>query len=95
VTHWLSVSARGLYTMQRRIRGEYDGLHATSGPMDFPGNYGGQYWDLGLGATAALPIARLDGNRIGVEWLQPLIDRPNGYQLERRGSLFLRWSVEF
>ncbi len=93
-SHWLSLSARGLYTMQRRIQGEYDGPHTTSGPMDFPSSYGGQFWDLGLGVSASLPFRSLDGNRLSLEWLQPLQDDMNGYQLERRGTLVFRWSVE-
>jgi hypothetical protein len=93
-THWLSFTLRGIYGMQRAVQGRYDALHTTSGPQDFPGSYGGQYWDLGIGASALLPFRSLSGNRVGVEWLQPLLDDQNGFQLERRGTLVLRWSIE-
>ncbi len=92
---WLSVSLRGVYSMQGELRGEYDGLHADSGPMDFPDNYGGQYWDVGLGLSAVLPDGYLAGNRFAVEWLEPVHDDANGYQLERTGTLFVNWSVDF
>jgi hypothetical protein len=92
---WLTVSLRGVYSLQGTLRGEYDGLHADSGPMDFPDNYGGQFWDLGLGVEATLPDGYLAGNHFALEWLEPIHDDVNGYQLERAGTLFARWSVDF
>jgi hypothetical protein len=35
------------------------------------------------------------GNQLGVEWLQPLRDDFNGYQLERRGALYASWKYLF
>jgi hypothetical protein len=92
---WLGVSVRGLYTRQGEISGRYDGLHDDSGPMDFPSNYGGEFWDLGIGATLSLSEGYLAGNELAIEWLEPLRDDVNGYQIERRGSLFAAWSVSF
>jgi hypothetical protein len=95
LTRWLSLSARALYTAQGRIRGAYDGLHASEGPMDFPDNYGGRTWDVGLGLELSVPRGYLAGNRLGVEWLQPVAQDLHGYQLERQGALFVVWSVGF
>ncbi|MDD2723023.1 MAG: DUF3570 domain-containing protein [Methylovulum sp.] len=67
----------------------------SSGPMDFGGNYGGRYWDLGLGLNFTVPSGDLKGNSLGVEWLQPIEDDVNGYQLEREGALSATWSVMF
>ena len=39
--------------------------------MDFPLNYGGQFWDVGFGLSAEVPIAGLKDNRLSVEWLNP------------------------
>jgi hypothetical protein len=95
LNEWLTVSLRGVYTHQDEIRGRYDEAHDDSGPMDFPSNYGGEYWDLGIGATISLAEGYLAGNELAVEWLEPLRDDVNGYQLERRGALFAVWSVGF
>jgi hypothetical protein len=92
---WLSLSARAIYTNQGEIVGRYDGQSAGSGPMDFPENYGGRFWDVGLGIGAVVPSGYLAGNRLRVEWLQPVRQDVNGYQLERRGTLAVAWSIEF
>ncbi len=95
VLPWLTASLRGVYTLQGNLRGEYDGLHPDSGPMDFPENYGGQFWDVGFGLTAVVQRGYLSGNRFAIEWLQPVHDDVNGYQLERTGTLTAVWSVDF
>ena len=68
------MSLRGGYSVQDELLGEYDGLHPDSGPMDFPDNYGGQYWDLGLGLSATVPDGYLAGNHFAFEWLEPIHD---------------------
>jgi hypothetical protein len=95
LTSWLDVSARFAFATEGEIRGSYDDTHVESGPMDFPGNYGGQRGDVGLGLDAHVPGGFLAGNRLRVEWLQPVYDDFDGYQLERVGALFAVWSVEF
>jgi hypothetical protein len=95
VTDWLSLSLRGVYTRQDSISGRYDKAHDDSGPPDFPSNYGGEYWDLGVGASVDVASGYLEGNHFALEWLEPLRDDVDGYQLERKGSLVLAWSVAF
>jgi hypothetical protein len=95
LTHWLSASVRALGSWQGSISGQYDRLHESSAPMDFPQNYGGRFWDLGFGLAARVPSGYLAGNRLKVEWLQPVVQDVNGYQLERTGTLTAVWSVEF
>lgn len=92
---WLSATARGIYTVQGPIRGQYIQPFSPSGPMDFPGNQGGRFWDIGLGLNAIVPNGDLKGNSLGVEWLQPVHDDFNGYQLERDGALAATWSFAF
>jgi hypothetical protein len=94
-TDWLSASVRGVYTVQGAINGQYDGPHLTMGPQDFPDNYGGRFWDVGLGLSAALPGRIPQGDRISFEWLQPVKQNVNGYQLERSGSAWLSLSLVF
>jgi hypothetical protein len=94
-TDWLSLTARAVYTWQDECSGGYGGLHETSGPMDYPNNYGGSALDLGVGIGLRMPRGLLAGNTLRVEWLQPIVDDANGYQLERFGTLFAVWSVEF
>lgn len=69
--------------------------HSSTGPMDFPDSYGGRYWDVGFGLSAVIPSGNFQGHRLGVEWLQPVEDDVNGYQLERVGTLSATWSLMF
>jgi hypothetical protein len=96
IINGLSASVRGVYTWQGDIKGGYDSnIPAQIGPMDYTNNYGGRFWDVGLGLTAVMHGGSLDGNKLSVEWLQPVKDNVNGYQLERKGSLAINWSMMF
>ncbi len=95
LTNWLTASVRGIYKLQGSIKGDFNGFNGKSGPMDYPANYGGQYWDLGMGLSATVPSGDLAGNTLSFEWLQPLMDDVNGYQLERDGALAASWSYAF
>ena len=95
LTNWLSASVRGVYTLQGGLKGQFNGLINQFGPMDYPENHGGKYWDVGFGLSAVVPSGDLAGNRVSVEWLQPVEDNVNGYQLERDGALSATWSVAF
>jgi hypothetical protein len=91
----VSASVRALYTRQGAIKGEYNDVHPTTNPADFAANSGGRYWDAGLGLTYTPRTGALRGNTLGVEWLQPLADKVNGFQLDRRGSLHASWMTAF
>jgi hypothetical protein len=95
IVSWVSVSVRGLYTEQSEIEGHYNGLHNHSSPPDLQFNYGGRFWDIGFGVNAVVPAGTLKGLRIGAEWLEPIEDDPNGYQLEREGTLWVNASMAF
>jgi hypothetical protein len=95
LTDWLSASIRGVYTVQGAIKGEFNNSHPTDGPQDHPANYGGRYWDVGFGLSAAVPSGDLQGNRLSFEWLQPVYTDFNGYQVERNGALSATWSYMF
>jgi hypothetical protein len=98
LTAWLSASLRGVYTAQGANRGRYREGTAQRGdaaPMDFPANYGGQFWDLGLGLNAKIPLQGFEGQELRVEWLQPIKDDFNGIQEERDGSLYATWTLKF
>ncbi len=92
---WLSGSVRGVYTAEEAIKGQYSGSSLLSAPTDLPENYGGQFWDLGLGLNISIPKGDLAGNSFSVEWLQPIKHDYNGHQLERDGSLSVRWGYSF
>ncbi|NOU43999.1 MAG: DUF3570 domain-containing protein [Methyloglobulus sp.] len=65
-------------------------------PNDYSQNSGGRYWDVGFGLSAMVPgDGLLGGNRVSVEWLQPVYTDVNGYQLDRDGALSATWSVAF
>ena len=63
--------------------------------MDMPNSYGGRYWDLGWVSSAVVPSGTFKGNTLSVEWVQPLEDDVNGYQLERDGALNATWNIAF
>lgn len=92
---WLTASMRGVYTLQGSLRGEYNDIHAPIGPMDYAGSYGGRYWDVGFGLSATVPSGDWQGNRLSFEWLQPVQDDVNGYQLPREGALSATWAIAF
>ncbi|NOT11978.1 MAG: DUF3570 domain-containing protein [Methylococcaceae bacterium] len=108
LTHWLSASVRGVYTVQDRIHGQFNGTDGQFinqdgspssilkfGPQDYPQNYGGRFWDVGFGLSAMVPSGDLAGNRFSVEWLQPVHTDFNGYQLDRDDTLSATWNVAF
>jgi hypothetical protein len=92
---WLSASVRGLYTAQGAIKNQYNGYIDKLGPMDYPQNYGGHYWDVGFGINATVPGGKFAGNKLAFEWLQPVGTDVNGYQLNRNGALSASWNYAF
>lgn len=95
IFNWLSASVRGVYTNQSSLKGEYNEAHDKPSPLDLPANYGGQYWDVGFGLNATVTGGDFAGNRLAFEWLQPVADKVNGYQLDREGALSLAWGYAF
>jgi len=95
LTPWLSASVRGVYTWQDAIHRDFNQFNARISPMDFPKNYGGQFWDMGFGVNARIPGGRFSGNRLGFEWVQPIRSDFNGIQLDRQGMLSATWSYQF
>jgi hypothetical protein len=67
--------------------------NSVLGPMEAPQNYGGQHIDLGAGLSAVVPGGPFAGNRLSVEWTRAVTDDNNGYQLTRKGTLYLTWNV--
>lgn len=72
-----------------------DAPNGISGPMDTPSSYGGQFVDVGFGLSATVPSGALAGNKLSLEWLQPVYTNVNGYQLDRDGALSFTWSYGF
>lgn len=72
-----------------------DDASPKQGVMDNPGNYGGNYWDVGIGLSAGILEGAYAGHQFGVEWLQPVMENVNGYQLERYGTLNATWTYMF
>ncbi len=93
--NWISASVRGLYTEQGKIEGHYNGPHNHSSPPDLQFNYGGRFWDIGFGINTVVPSGTFKGLRLSAEWLQPVGEDVNGYQLERDGTLWANASIAF
>jgi hypothetical protein len=62
-------------------------------PMESPHNYGGKVWSAGFGVSGVVPYGMLAGNRLSLEWLQPVHQNVAGYQLSRKGTLSFSWSI--
>ncbi|TYP94583.1 MULTISPECIES: DUF3570 domain-containing protein [Nitrosomonas] len=95
LTHWLGASVRGAYTYRDKIHGDFNQFDARIGPMDFPANQGGHYWEIGIGVNASVPNGKFAGNHFAFEWVQPLHQDVNGFQLERKGGLSATWHYSF
>ena len=95
LANWISASVRGLYTEQGKIDGHYNGPHSHKSPPDFQFNYGGRFWDIGFGVNTVVPSGTFKGLRLSAEWLQPVGENVNGYQLERDGTLWANASMAF
>ncbi len=106
---WLSTSVRGVYTQQNKIRGDLYQIIASEIPtgninqnghmnvstVDYAQNYGGHYWDIGIGMNIMVPRGNFAGHSLNIEWLQPVKDYVNGYQLERTGAFSATWNYMF
>ncbi len=100
---WLSLSVRNVYKAQDKIRGQINRVIPPTDPptdpeptpLENPNNYGGQFWDIGLGIALSAPNGEFAGHSLSLEWLQPVIHDFNGYQLERNGTFSARWSYAF
>ena len=88
-----AVGTRVVGTETQTIYAYVDTPSAINGPMDGPDNTGGQRWDVGFGINAVIPRGLLRGNRVSVEWLEPVATHFNGFQLERQGTLQLTWEL--
>jgi hypothetical protein len=95
IADWLSASVRLVHTYQGGIEGHYDGAHNHHSPPDLQGNYGGHFYDVGIGLNTVVPAGPLAGHRLGIEWLEPVRDDVNGYQQQRDGTLIVSWSKAF
>ncbi len=91
----VSATLRGVYTHRSAIHGDFNDFNARIGPMDFPRNQGGRFLDLGVGLAYTIPAGRLAGNSLALEWLQPVHEDVNGFQLARRGALNASWQFAF
>ena len=95
VLDWLSASVRGIYTNQGKIEGETSRKLENTSPVDYPGNYGGRFWDVGFGLNAYVSEGSFAGNSVSFEWLQPVATDFNGYQLDRDSALSVTWNFSF
>ena len=95
ILDWLTASVRGAFITQGALKGAYNSTYYPIGPMDYANSYGGRYWDVGFGINAMVPTGNLQGTRLSFEWIQPVYDDVNGYQLQRTGSLAANWSYGF
>lgn len=61
--------------------------HVVASPDDLPGNHGGNQVDAGLDVTLHAASGPFKGDRLSVEWLEPISTDLNGYQLRRAATI--------
>ena len=86
------------YVQQGAITGGYPSSYLPDGisdPAYNPSNYGGKTLFLGFGLNPTIHEGFLSGNHFGVEWLQPVYQYANGYQLSQNGFLYANWGYSF
>ncbi len=86
----VSASLRTVWSHEGDISGAFTAYNAASGPMDFPANHGGRFVDVGLGLNIAVA-----GSELALEWLAPVHEDVNGFQLERQGTLSASWHYNY
>lgn len=88
----LAASVRLAYEKENPISGHYNGPHNHASPMDFQSNYGGEFVDLGIGLHVNTALA---GLQLGLEWIIPVSEHYNGFQLGRDQGIVvdLSWSL--
>jgi hypothetical protein len=86
----LSASLRAVWLQRGEVDGRFTAYSAGISPTDFPGNYGGRFVDLGIGMN--LEVA---GSQLALEWLAPVHEDVNGFQLERHGTLAASWHYNY
>jgi hypothetical protein len=92
---WLNLAARVHYDEQGRIHGQYEDHlehgsevpHVIASADDLPGNHGGGEIECGANVNVHASAGPLKGDRLSVEWLQPVSSGLNGYQLRRGGTV--------
>jgi len=92
---WASASLRLQYNHEDDINGHYDGPHNHTSPPDLQGNYGGEWSEVGFGVNTAIQSGLLGGLRFAVEYVLPVRQSYNGYQLGREQALNLSLSRSF
>ena len=90
----LSATLRGVYTRQGAIRGEFNGTFYKLSPVDYPANYGGRFWDLGVGLRLRVQRRVRRQPDLASSGCSRSHDDFNGYQLERRGALYATWQYD-
>ncbi len=103
VQDWLTLSVRNIYKVQGHVKGQFNRVIPPTNPptepqptpLENPSNYGGRFWDIGLGINLTAPGTEYSGHSLSLEWLQPVSHDFNGYQLKRSGTLSVRWGYHF
>lgn len=95
VNGWLSITGRLSWMTQQAISGDFRHFTDRHGPMDYPHNSGGRFLDAGLGMRLNIPAGDYAGHSLLMEWLEPVHQHLNGYQLGRTGTIRAAWQIMF
>ncbi len=86
----VAASLRATWLQRGEIHGRSNTYNAGLGPMDNAANYGGRFVDLGIGVNVGIASSQL-----ALEWLAPVHQDVNGFQLERQGTLSASWHYNY
>lgn len=86
-----SVSGRLKYTAEGPLDGHYNGPHSHAAPPHFQANYGGDVLEAIVGLNYLFREGALKGNRLAIEYGQPVYQQLNGFGMNREDTLTLGW----
>lgn len=95
VSDWSNVTLRLSYSDIDAIQGETNRINSQSTTVDFTQNYGGQFVDVGIGTNINISNGLFAGHALALEWIEPVHNNYNGFQLDRRSMLTASWQFHF
>ena len=88
-TGWLSVSVRGVGSIEGEMVGQDTDLERMMSPVNDPKNFGGEMISAFGGFNIFIPSGVFSGLRFGLEYGYPVYQNANGIQMKSTGQLNL------
>ena len=95
ISDWISIGGRFVFSHERAIIGIYPDFAPGRSPSHRPNFRGGTTVALAFSSDLMVPQGSLTGQRIAVEWIQPVYQKLRGIQLKETSRLILGWQYGF